>query len=99
VVDRGPHKEVRDTLHRAIWRLNLLEYVILFAVAGLSLVGGALIALFLGSMVGVPFRTTWAVSSILIFVIPAAVVWAREIRSRDTHAASEDKHQTGERNG
>lgn len=80
MVEEGPHREARETVHRAIRRLNVLEYVILTVVVLLSLAGGALLAFLANSLVGVPFRITWAVASVLIFVIPAAIVWGKEVR-------------------
>jgi uncharacterized protein YhhL (DUF1145 family) len=91
---------VRETLNRAIRRLNVLEYVILLVVAILSLAGGALIALLAGSLTGVPFRITWAVASILIFAIPAIIVWGREHRVRPGPPANDkDEHPASEANG
>lgn len=80
MVEEGPHREARETVHRAIRRLNVLEYVILIVVVLLSMAGGALLAFLANSLVGVPFRITWAVASVLIFVIPAAIVWGKEVR-------------------
>lgn len=95
MVEEGPHREARETVHRAIRRLNVLEYVILTLVVLLSLAGGALLAFLASSLVGVPFRITWAVASVLIFVIPAAIVWGKEVRVRrgapETSTADERK--------
>lgn len=90
MVEQGPHPEAREALGRAIRRLDILEYFILGAIAILSLLGGALVAFLAVQLVGVPFRATWAVSSILIFVIPAAVVWGREVRPGRTPSKQPD---------
>lgn len=100
MVEQGPHPEAREALGRAIRRLNVLEYVILGTIALLSLLFGALIA-FLGvQLLGVPFRLTWAVASILVFVIPAAVIWGREKRSESRRSGgADDLTRTGENDG
>jgi len=73
--------EVRRVATRAIWRLNILEYVILGVAAGLALLAGAVAAFLLGSALGLPFRPTWAVASLVLFAIPAAAAYLRERRT------------------
>lgn len=68
----------REVMERAIRRLNILEYVILGAAALLALVGGALVAWLLGEVAEVPFRISWLVASLLLFVVPGGIVYARE---------------------
>ena len=75
--DAHASREVRKVAERAIRRLNVIEYVILGAAAVLALLAGALAALLLQPM-GLPFRPTWAVASVAIFVVPAAVAYLRE---------------------
>lgn len=100
VVPQGPHKEAREALGRAIRRLNVLEYVILAVIAGLSLLGGALIAVLAVQLLGVPFRLTWAFASILVFILPAAVVWRRERRAeREEADPQDDAHPSHDENG
>jgi uncharacterized membrane protein len=70
----------RDVAHRAIRRLNALEYVILAAALGLALAGGALVGWILREAAGVPFRWGWAVGSFFLFVVPGALVYLRELR-------------------
>lgn len=67
----------REVAGRAIRRLGLLEAVIMTAAAVLALLAGAVVAYLLTS-VGWPFRTTWAVASILFFAVPALVTWLRD---------------------
>lgn len=81
MVAPDPHQEVREAIGRAIRRLGVLEYVILGIIILLSLACGALIAFLATSLLEVPFRITWAVASILVFVIPAVLVWSREMRA------------------
>jgi uncharacterized membrane protein len=80
--DRRAAQAVRVVTERAIWRLNVLEYVFLAVAGGLSLVAGAVAAFGLQAVAGVSFRSTWAVSSLLFFVIPGAAVLGRERRAR-----------------
>ncbi len=61
-------------------RLSILEYVFLLAAVVLALLGGALAAWGLQAGLGLPFRLTWAVTSLLLFIVPAVVVWRRERR-------------------
>jgi len=77
----GEAREVRRVATRAIWRLNLLEYVILALAAGLALLAGAVAAFLLGAALDLPFRPTWAVASLVLFAIPAAAAYLRERRS------------------
>ncbi len=71
----------REAMERAIRRLNVLEYVILGFTALLAILGGALVAWLLSSTLEVPFRLSWFVASLLLFVVPGAVVYGRERRA------------------
>lgn len=68
----------RDVMARAIRRLNILEYVILGLAALLALLGGALVSWLLSETLDIPFRLGWAISSLLLFVVPGGIVYARE---------------------
>ena len=74
------NKGVRRDMARAVRRLNILEYFILAAAAAMSLGGGALVALLLNELTGVPFRITWFISSLLLFSVPGFFVFRRESR-------------------
>ncbi len=78
----GAHPETRRMMETAIRRLNVLEWVILGVSVGLALLAGAIAAWLVGNLTGAPFRLTWAVSSLLFFVVPGWVVLKRE-RQRD----------------
>lgn len=58
---------------RAIKRLDILEWVILFAGVGLAMLGGAVVAWIFAGMADWDFRTTWIGASIVLFVVPGAV--------------------------
>ena len=63
-------------------RLDVLEYLILFFALVLALIGGALVAWILGSALDLPFRATWGIASILLFILPGGFVYLREFRKR-----------------
>lgn len=69
---------VRLVAARAIRRLDLLEYAILGAAAVLAIIAGALVAVLLDEATGLPFRATWIVASLLLFIVPAGVAWWRD---------------------
>lgn len=73
-----PEQVDREVMERAIRRLNILEYLILGAAALLALVGGALVGWLLSLVAEVPFRLAWLVASLLLFVVPGGIVYARE---------------------
>jgi hypothetical protein len=70
----------REVTARALRRLNMLEYVILFFALVLALLGGALVAWVVSSSTDLAFRWTWAGASLLLFVLPGALVYLRERR-------------------
>ncbi len=75
-----PFDGTRAAMRRARKRLDVLEYVLLGGAAVFALVGGALVA-YLGSLsLGLPFRITWSIASLLFFLVPAIFVYVREIR-------------------
>jgi predicted lysophospholipase L1 biosynthesis ABC-type transport system permease subunit len=89
--------QVRKVAARAVWRLNVLEYVILAAAAGFAMLAGALAALMLRTAFDLPFRPTWIIASLTLFVIPAAIAYLRA-RRLDVNADTKDaKPNRGER--
>ena len=72
------HSGTRRMMETAIRRLNVLEYVILGVAMALALLAGALAAWMVEGLTGAPFRLTWALSSLLFFVVPGWVVFRRE---------------------
>ena len=75
----------RDAMNRAMRRLGVLEAILLGAAAIAALAGGWLAALLARSAFGFPFRTTWLVSSLLLFVIPGVLAWTMGKRGRYAH--------------
>ncbi len=92
-MESEPHKGAREEMRRAIRRLSALEYVILLAAVVLALFGGALAAALLRSVTGFPFGVTWAVASILLFVLPGFAVYGRELRRRAGTPDEETQHR------
>jgi uncharacterized membrane protein len=82
MVGDGTHRTRRE-MQRAIRRLNALEYVLLLGAALLAAGGGLVAAFFLNSELGFPFRMSWFICSLLLFVLPGVTVLGREtLRSR-----------------
>jgi hypothetical protein len=75
------HPETRRMMETAIRRLNVLEYVILGVAMVLALLAGSLAAWMVENLTGAPFRPTWAVSSLLFFIVPGWMVLRRERRA------------------
>ena len=75
------HPETRRMMETAIRRLNVLEYVILGVAVVLALLAGALAAWLVENVAGAPFRLTWALSSLLFFVVPGWIAFRRERRA------------------
>ncbi len=66
-----------EVVRRAIWRLDVLEWVIIVAAAGLVIGGGALMALLISDPWGLGFRATWVGTSLLLLVVPGAIMLPR----------------------
>jgi hypothetical protein len=80
-VDDEGTRITREVAARAILRLRVLEVAMLVGTVFLCLLAGAVLALLLATSLGLSFRTTWAVASLLLFTVPAMVAWRRERRS------------------
>lgn len=70
---------LQQVAQRAAGRLDLLEWVALTLAAALAAAGGAVVAWLLAPALGVPMRTLWVVSSVLMFGVPG---WAALRRRR-----------------
>lgn len=80
--DARAAEALRVVTGRAVWRLNVMEYMMLGLAGALALVAGAVSALGLQAWAGLPFRPSWVVASLLFFVIPGVLVLGRERRAR-----------------
>ena len=63
----------REFTARAARRLDYLEWVILTVAVGAAVLGGALVALLVRDLAGLPFRITWVVAALLLFVVPGGL--------------------------
>ncbi len=81
---------------RAARRLEILEWIVYLVAAVLATAAGALVALLLADPLGLPFRATWMVASLLLFVVPAAWSYGRLKREeRDRrHEISSTTHES-----
>lgn len=70
--------ETRKMMATAVRRLNVFEYLVLGATMVLALLGGAITALVLQITVGFPFRISWTIASLLLFVIPGGTVYLKQ---------------------
>jgi len=67
-------------MRQARWRLNLLEYLILLLAVLLALGGGAVVAWIFSTTTSLPFRLSWIVASLLLFIVPGGMVYLLELR-------------------
>ena len=86
-----------EVARRAVRRLDVLEWLIYAGALAVAVLGGAGVAWLLEEPESPGFRRTWAVSSVLLFVVPGAVVliqsWRAERsaqRERDTNRNQRD---------
>lgn len=86
---------------RAIKRLDILEWVILFAGVGLAMLGGAVVAWIFAGMAGWDLRTTWIGASIVLFVVPGAVavIKIRREEREDALRLAETRNEEEEDDG
>ena len=92
---KEPYGGTRREVNRAIWRLGVLEWVMLAGAAAASLAGGWLVA-WLVQGLGLPFQLTWALSAVLLFAVPGFTVLAREQREEQAAQARRAGHRGGE---
>jgi len=83
----------REVADRAIRRLNLLEHLFLMVAAGAALLAGLLVAWLLSQSFDAPFRTTWAISALTLFLLPAGVSWARVRREEREWARKREERR------
>jgi uncharacterized membrane protein len=90
--DRAAAKAASVVANRAIRRLDILEWLILFGAMLLATGGGAVVAWLIAPTLLFQFRTTWIGTSILLFVLPGTFALARLRRSE--REAQSTTHQT-----
>jgi uncharacterized membrane protein len=98
--DAAESAEVRKIAARAVRRLNVLEWVILAAAAFLAMLAGALAALMLRTALELPFRPTWIVASLVLFIVPATFSYLRARRMETGRVErTPTTHSGGRRDG
>ena len=93
---KGPNQAERETARllgevarRAIRRLDILEWVIFAGAFAIAVLGGAAVAWLIAPFNGLDFRTIWMVTSLLLFVIPGAIVISQRRRAERASAANQ----------
>jgi uncharacterized membrane protein len=85
-----------EVARRAIRRLDILEWVFIGGAVGMAVAGGGGVAWLVVPSGGRQFRTVWIVSSLLLFLIPGAIVLTRSKRAdgarrgRGAHTEEDD---------
>lgn len=75
--EREAAKAGSEATRRAIRRLDLLEWVIFAAAAGLATAGGLILAMLFVGRSGERFRSTWIAASLLLLIVPGVIALAR----------------------
>ena len=89
----------RQALGWVVGRLNVLEFLILFLALVLALLGGALVAWLLSPALSLSFRWLWAVTSLLLFILPGGFVYLREFRNRGVFPNGNPQSESKEEHG
>jgi hypothetical protein len=100
--DQKEADEARKALDWVLGRLTVLEYLILFFAMALALLGGALVAWLVSASTTLSFRWSWAVASLLLFILPGTFVYLREFRPGGRgpgHDPKSPEHPKKESNG
>ena len=92
-------EDAREAVDWILGRLDVLEYLVLFFALVLALLGGALVAWVLGPVVPLSFRKTWALASLLAFILPGGFMYLREFRGRGAAPASDRESKPKEPHG
>jgi len=96
--DEEEARALRHVAARAARRLAILEWLVFLVAAVLATGAGALVALLIADPLGLPFRATWMVASLLLFVVPAAWSYGRlkrEERERRGEVPSTEHESDG----
>lgn len=96
--EREAAEVAREVTRRAVWRLDILEWVILVAASGLAITGGALLAWLVAVPSGLSFRLVWLTTSMFLFVVPgtfAIVRFKNDERTRRRESKGVQEEQNG----
>ncbi len=89
-LDREDAERAHVVAQRAIWRLDLIEWVLLAGGASVAMVGGAGVAWMLGGVGGMSFRSTWMGASVVLFVVPGVIVIFKNRKEERAEALRKD---------
>jgi hypothetical protein len=92
-------EEAKKALDWVIGRLSVLEYLILFFAMAVALLGGALVSWLLRPVLPLSFRASWALVSLLLFMLPGGFVYLRESRKKGKHLEADSKSKLKETHG
>jgi hypothetical protein len=92
--DRAAARATSVVARRAIWRLDLLEWVGLAGAAGVAILGGAIVASLLAGPLGIGFRAMWILASLVLLVVPGTIVLIRS-RADSAGRGSLNGHDDG----
>ena len=84
--DREAAKLAQTVARRAIRRLDIFEWLVFAAMAGLALAGGAVVAWILPGVAGWDFRSTWIGASLVLFIVPGTIAIVKIRRDARTDA-------------
>jgi uncharacterized membrane protein len=79
--EREAARAAAEVARRAIRRLDILEWVFLGGAVGMAVAAGGGVAWLVVPGGGRQFRAVWIVSSLLLFLIPGAIVLTRSKRA------------------
>ena len=85
-------KVTSEVARRAIRRLDVIEWVILFGAAALAIAGGWLVAAILVGRSHESYRIVWMVVSVMLLVAPGAAALARFRQDKREEEPSEGLH-------
>lgn len=98
-LEKEQAEAARTAMRRALWRLNVLEYLILFLALLLALGGGAVVAWVLSNATPLSFRYTWIPSALLLFVVPGWMAYLRELRRGGKRGGADKNSEPEDPNG
>ena len=96
--DRKAAKAASVVANRAIRRLDILEWLILFGAMLLASGGGAVVSWLIAPTLPFQFRTTWMGASLFLFVVPGVFALAR-LRRSEREAQSTTLRTTDQTDG
>lgn len=88
------YEETRREMDQVRRNLGVLEHLFLMVAAITSLIAGALVAWLLTQGFELPFRTTWAVASLVLFIVPGTMSYLRVRKEQRTTASGQQRRES-----